>query len=70
MATEVVSAENLDKPIIRSKRLSAHNDGSMMAVIDAGEYASAVEKATAIKTRAVAVSDEIKAVQEKMQGLK
>lgn len=35
-------------------------------LVDAGEYASAVEKATAIKSRAVAVSDEIKAVQEKL----
>ncbi|HEY5579199.1 MAG TPA: OsmC family protein [Acidimicrobiia bacterium] len=42
MATEVVSAENLDKPIIRSKRVSARNDGSMMAVIDAGEYGTLV----------------------------
>jgi hypothetical protein len=35
-------------------------------LIDADEYASAVEKATAIKSRAVAVSDEIKAVQDKI----
>jgi uncharacterized lipoprotein YehR (DUF1307 family) len=35
-------------------------------LVDAGEYASAVEKATAIKSRAVAVSDEIKAVQDKI----
>jgi hypothetical protein len=35
-------------------------------LIDAGEYASAVEKATAIKSLAVAVSDEIKAVQDKI----
>lgn len=39
-------------------------------LIDAGEYASAVEKATAIKTSAAAVSDEIKAVQEKLQSTK
>jgi chromosome segregation ATPase len=39
-------------------------------LIDAGEYASAVEKATAIKSRAVAVSDEIKAVQEKLSAAK
>jgi len=35
-------------------------------LIDAGEYASAVEKATAIKSRAVAVSEEIAAVKEKL----
>lgn len=39
-------------------------------LIDGGEYASAVEKATAIKTRAAAVSDEIKAVQEKLAAAK
>jgi chromosome segregation ATPase len=39
-------------------------------LIDAGEYASAVEKATAIQSRAVAVSDEIKAVQEKLSAAK
>jgi len=39
-------------------------------LIDAGEYAAAIEKATAIKTRAVSVSDEIKAVQEKLAALK
>lgn len=35
-------------------------------LIDADEYAAAVEKGTAIKSRAAAVSDEIKAVQEKL----
>jgi hypothetical protein len=35
-------------------------------LIDQGEYPMAIEKATAIKTRATAVSDEIKAAQEKM----
>jgi len=39
-------------------------------LIDAGEYAAAVEKGTAIKTRALAVSDEIKAVQEKLNAMK
>jgi len=39
-------------------------------LIDGGEYAAAIEKATAIKTRALSVSDEIKAVQEKLASLK
>ena len=39
-------------------------------LIDGGEYALAAEKAGAIQTRAAAVSDEIKAVQEKLSTLK
>jgi len=39
-------------------------------LIDGGEYAAAVEKATAIKGRAASVSDEIKAVQEKLDAMK
>jgi len=39
-------------------------------LIDGGEYAAAIEKATAIKSQAVSVSDEIKAVQEKIAALK
>lgn len=39
-------------------------------LIDSGEYAAAIEKGTAIKTRAVSVSDEIKAVQEKLGAMK
>jgi len=34
----LVSAEDLDKPIIRKKSVSVHNDGSLKAVIDCGEY--------------------------------
>jgi hypothetical protein len=39
-------------------------------LIDGGEYALAAEKAGAIQTRAAAVSDEIKAVQAKLDALK
>ena len=35
---EVISAEDMKEPIIRRKTLTASNDGSMMAVIDFGEY--------------------------------
>ena len=38
MASEVISAEDLEQPIIRGKTLSARNDGDMMTVVDAGEY--------------------------------
>lgn len=36
-------------------------------LIDQGEYPMAIEKATAIKTRATSVADEVKAAQEKMK---
>jgi hypothetical protein len=36
-------------------------------LIDSGEYPMAIEKATAIKTRATSVADEVKAAQEKMK---
>ena len=36
-------------------------------LIDGGEYPMAIEKGTAIKTRALAVADEVKAAQEKMK---
>ena len=42
MATEVVSAEDLSEPIIRRKRITVTNDGSMMALIDAGEHGTLV----------------------------
>ncbi len=35
---EVISAEDMQEPIIRRKTLSASNDGSMMTMIDFGEY--------------------------------
>lgn len=35
---EVVSADDMREPIIRRKSLSASNDGSMMAILDFGEY--------------------------------
>lgn len=38
MATEVVSASQADKPIIRRKRLSAHNRATMRTEIDTGEF--------------------------------
>ncbi len=34
----MISAEDLEQPIIRGKTLSARNEGDMMTVIDAGEY--------------------------------
>lgn len=36
--TEVISADDMREPIVRRKTLSASNDGSMMAMIDFGEY--------------------------------
>lgn len=42
MATEVVSAEDVDKPIIRKKRVSAHNEATMRTEIDAGEFGTLV----------------------------
>lgn len=38
MASEVLSAADLEQPIIRRKKLSARNDGDMMTVIDTGEF--------------------------------
>jgi len=38
MASEVVSAEDVKQPIVRRKKLSARNDGTMMTVIDTGEF--------------------------------
>lgn len=38
MATEVISAEDMQEPIIRRKTITVSNDGSMMAVQDFGEY--------------------------------
>jgi uncharacterized OsmC-like protein len=35
---DVVSADDMREPIIRRKSLSASNDGSMMAILDFGEY--------------------------------
>lgn len=42
MATEVVNAEDMREPIIRRKTVSARNDGSMMTVLDFGEYGDSV----------------------------
>lgn len=38
MATEIVSAEEAQEPIIRRKRLGARNEASMRTEIDAGEF--------------------------------
>jgi uncharacterized OsmC-like protein len=38
MASELISAEELTKPLVRRKKLSARNDGTMMTVIDTGEF--------------------------------
>ena len=38
MSSKVVSAEDLSKPIIRKKSVSVSNEGTMKAVIDAGEF--------------------------------
>ena len=38
MASAVVSAADLEKPLVRRKKLSARNDGTMMTVIDTGEF--------------------------------
>ena len=38
MASEVVSAESLTEPIVRRKRVSVSNNGTMRAVIDVGEH--------------------------------
>jgi uncharacterized OsmC-like protein len=42
MATEVVGADDMREPIIRGKRLSVSNDGSMMAIHDYGEFGTTV----------------------------
>lgn len=38
MATEIVDKADLTDPIVRRKRITVTNDGSMMAVHDYGEY--------------------------------
>jgi uncharacterized OsmC-like protein len=38
LAERVVSAVNLDKPIVGKKSVSGRNDGTMRTVIDAGEF--------------------------------
>lgn len=38
MATEVVSADDMREPIIRGKKVSVSNDGSMLAIHDYGEF--------------------------------
>ncbi len=42
MATHVVTSEDLPEPIIRRKKITVTNDGSMMAVHDYGEYGHVV----------------------------
>jgi len=42
MATEVVGADDMREPIIRGKKLSVSNDGSMMAIHDYGEFGTTV----------------------------
>ncbi len=42
MASQVVSAEDLDKPIVGRKFVSARNDGTMKTVIDTGEFGTIV----------------------------
>lgn len=42
MSTRVTDAKDLDKPIVRRKKVSAHNAGGMKAVIDAGELGTFV----------------------------
>lgn len=38
MPTEVVSAQSVDEPIIRRKRLGARNEATMRTEVDAGEF--------------------------------
>ncbi len=42
MATEVVSGDDMREPIVRRKKVSVSNDGSMMAIHDYGEYGTTV----------------------------
>ncbi len=42
MASNVISSEDMQEPIIRRKTVSVSNDGSMMAIHDYGEYGSGV----------------------------
>lgn len=42
MATEVVSADDMREPIVRRKRISVSNDGSMLAIHDYGEFGTTV----------------------------
>ena len=37
-SSKVVSAQDMDEPIVRKKSVSARNDGTMKTHIDAGEY--------------------------------
>lgn len=38
MGTTVTTEKDFSKPIVRRKRMSARNDGSMRTVVDAGEF--------------------------------
>ncbi|GMQ85764.1 MAG: hypothetical protein BMS9Abin07_1332 [Acidimicrobiia bacterium] len=42
MATEVVSGDDMREPIVRRKKVSVSNDGSMMAIHDYGEFGTTV----------------------------
>ncbi|HEU4320600.1 MAG TPA: OsmC family protein [Acidimicrobiia bacterium] len=42
MATEIVSEQDLTQPIVRRKRVTVSNDGSMMAAHDYGEFGTFV----------------------------
>ena len=42
MGTEVISAGDMEQPIVRRKVVSVTNEGGMMAIIDAGEYGTLV----------------------------
>jgi hypothetical protein len=42
MATRIVSEGALDTPVVRRKSVSVHNDGTMRAVIDTGEFGTFV----------------------------
>jgi uncharacterized OsmC-like protein len=42
LTSQVVSAKDLDKPIIRRKSVSARNDATSRTVIDAGEFGTIV----------------------------
>ena len=42
MATEVIGPDDMREPIIRGKKLSVSNDGSMMAIHDYGEFGTTV----------------------------
>jgi uncharacterized OsmC-like protein len=42
MSSKVVSAQNMDQPIVRKKSISARNDGTMKTIVDADEYGTFV----------------------------